>query len=280
MAVAAGSVSAVNNSSKEISGMRNRSEFKISILSATAWGLMMSSGVSAQSSDPIDGILVCQRITDEASRLACFDAAAGRLSEERQNGLVSIYREDVEAVERDSFGFDLPSMPRLSLSMFTRETGSTPDPLDPASTPERMAAAETGETVEPAPDSAPGASYGEPEQESRGIFARLTGRGNATEEPPAAAPDRNPINGVQVVERDDEGGVERVVMEIERIRTMGYNRHRFYMTNGQVWDQSAAARLNYNENETNFAEIRRASLDSYLMQINGRGRAIRIHRER
>lgn len=261
--------------------MRKQSDFKISILSATALGLMMSSGVSAQSSDPIDAILVCQRIADEASRLACFDAAAGRLSEERQNGLVGIYREDVEAVERDSFGFDLPSMPRLSLSMFTRETGSTPDPLDPASTPERLAAAETGETVEPAPDSAPAASYGEPEEESRGIFARLTGRGNATEETPAAAtPDRSPINGVQVVERDDEGGVERVVMEIERIRTMGYNRHRFYMTNGQVWDQSAAARLNYDEDETNFAEIRRASLDSYLMQINGRGRAIRIHRER
>lgn len=265
--------------------MRKQSDFKISILSATALGLMMSSGVSAQSADPIDDILVCQQIADEASRLACFDAAAGRLSEERRNGLVAIYREDVEAVERDSFGFDLPSMPRLSLSLFARGTGSAPDPLDPASTPERLAAAETGETVEPtapspAPDPAPAASEEETEEESRGLFARLTGRGSGREETPAAAPDRTPINGVQVVERDDEGGVERVVMEIERIREMAYNRHRFYMTNGQVWDQSGAGRINYSNSETNFAEIRRASLDSYLMQINGSGRAIRVHRER
>ncbi len=61
---------------------------------------------------------------------------------------------------------------------------------------------------------------------------------------------------------------------------MAYNRHRFYMTNGQVWDQSAAGRLNFDNDAQNFAEIRRASLDSYLMQINGRGRAIRVHRER
>ncbi|MBI1236643.1 MAG: hypothetical protein GC188_08170 [Alphaproteobacteria bacterium] len=262
------------------------SEFKVSILSATALGLMMSSGVSAQSSDPIDDILVCQQIADEASRLACFDAAAGRLSEERQNGLVGIYREDVEAVERDSFGFDLPSMPRLSLSMFARGTGNTPDPLDPSSTPERLAAAETGETVEPpapppAREPVPVASNDEAEEESRGLFARLTGRGgDDAEETPAATADRSPINGVQVVERDDEGGVERVVMEIERIREMAYNRHRFYMTNGQVWDQSGAGRINYDDDDTNFAEIRRASLDSYLMQINGRGRAIRVHRER
>jgi len=263
--------------------MRKPSEFKVSILSATALGLLISTGVSAQSSDPIDDILVCQQIADEASRLACFDAAAGRLSQERQNGLVGIYREDVEAVERDSFGFDLPSMPRLSLSMFARGTGNTPDPLDPSSTPERLAAAESGEPVEPvAPPPAPSAEpvIQEEEEESRGLFARLTGRGGEAEETPATTADRGPINGVQVVERDDEGGVERVVMEIERIREMAYNRHRFYMTNGQVWDQSGAGRINYDDDETNFAEIRRASLDSYLMQINGRGRAIRVHRER
>ncbi len=266
--------------------MRKQSELKISILSATALGLMMSSSVWAQSTDPIDDILVCQQIADEASRLACFDAAAGRLTEERDNGLVAIYRQDVEAVERDSFGFDLPSMPRLSLSMFGNGGGNSPDPLDPASTPERLAAAEAGEPVEPvrsAPQPSPApdqATTGETETESRGIFARLTGRGEEASPPPPAASQGEPVNGVQVVERDDEGGVERVVMQIERIRSMGYNRHRFYMTNGQVWDQSAAARISYDEDETNFAEIRRASLDSYLMQINGRGRAIRVHRDR
>lgn len=261
--------------------MRKPSEFKVSILSATALGLLISSGVSAQSSDPIDDILVCQQIADEASRLACFDAAAGRLSEERQNGLVGIYREDVEAIERDSFGFDLPSMPRLSLSMFVRGTGNTPDPLDPASTPERLAAAEAGEPVEPAaPEAAPPAGAEPEEEESRGLFARLTGRGNNREETPAAAMDSEPVNGVQVVERDDDGGVERVVMEIERIQEFGYRQHRFYMANGQVWEQYGTERLRYNRNGRNTAEIRRAALGSYVMRINGEGRAIGVRRER
>ena len=275
--------------------MSKRLQFRAYLLSAGTLGLILSPGVAAQSSDPIDDILVCQRIADEGARLACFDAAAGRLTEERENGLVAIYRQDVEAVERDSFGFDLPSMPRLSFSMFGNGGGSSPDPLDPSSTPERLAASDAGEPVEPvraapvpqtapipqaAPEPvAPTASETEDEP-SRGIFARLTGRGTGTSTPPPAASQGEPVNGVQVVERDDEGGVERVVMQIDRIRSMGYNRHRFYMTNGQVWDQSSAVRINFDEDEENFAEIRRASLDSYLMQINGRGRAIRVHRHR
>ena len=268
--------------------MRKHPDFKVSILSATALSLIIASGANAQSADPIDDILVCQQIADEASRLACFDAAAGQLAQERDNGLVAIYRQDVEAVERDSFGFDLPSMPRLSLSMFTRGSVNTPDPLDPTTTPERLAAVEAGETVAPVrttPPSAPTPAANPPaeareEENSRGLFARLTGRGNDRDEASVATPDSAPINGVEVVERDDEGGVERIVMQIERIRVMAYNRHRFYMTNGQVWDQSAAGRINFDNDDENFAEIRRASLDSYLLQINGRGRAIRVHRER
>ncbi|WP_394694143.1 hypothetical protein [Hyphobacterium sp.] len=266
--------------------MSKRLPLRTTILSASALGLILSSGAIAQSSDPIDDILVCQRIAEESARLACFDAAAGRLTEERENGLVAIYRQDVEAVERDSFGFDLPSMPRLSLSMFGNGGGNSPDPLDPASTPERLAAAEAGEPVRTAPTQSdpdpvqPSADESGDDSSSRGLFARLTGRGGEESSPPPAATQGEPVNGVQVVERDDEGGVERVVMQIERVRSMGYNRNRFYMTNGQVWDQSAASRISYDEDETNFAEIRRASLDSYLMQINGRGRAIRVHRHR
>jgi len=268
--------------------MRIRPDFKTSILSATAFGLIVAAGATAQSSDPIDDILVCQQIAEEASRLACFDVAAGQLSEQRSNGLVSIYRQDVEAVERDSFGFDLPSMPQLSLSMFARSRGTTPDPLDPASTPERLAAAEAGETVEPVAPNPP-ARVTPPvsppvetntEENSRGLFARLTGRGNNREESAMVTADDTAINGVEVVERDEDGSVERVVMEIDRIRVMAYERHRFYMTNGQVWDQSGAGRLNFDNDDENFAVIRRASLDSYLLQINGRGRAVRVHRER
>ena len=268
---------------------RHSASLRLVILSATAAAALAAPSAFAQNQDPINDVIACQQIADQAARLACFDAAAARLSDERDNGLVAIYRQDVEAVERDSFGFDLPSMPRLSFSLFAN-SGDSPDPLDPSTTPERMAAAEAGETVPPAqsmpqdttpPSAAEPTASGEDEDEGRGLFARLLGRGGDEAETPASQPvDRAPVNGVQVVERDDEGAVERVAIEIERIRELAYNRHRFYMANGQVWEQSGAGRISYDDDGPNFAEIRRAALDSYLMQINGRGRAIRVQRVR
>lgn len=263
----------------------------ICLTSVFALNAALAAPAMAQSTDPIDDILVCQQIADEAARLACFDAAAARLSGERENGLVTVYREDIEAVERDSFGFDLPSMPGLSLSLF-RGGSDSPDPLDPGTTPERMASNETDaapQAVAPATQMArvetpaPAASQPEADEETdSGLFSRvprlgLFGGGSETNTRPA---DSEPINGVQVVERDQEGGVERIVMQIERIREVAYGRHRFYMTNGQVWVQSGTDRFRYNDDGELFAEIRRAAMDSYFLQINGTGRALRVRRER
>ncbi|WP_421785943.1 hypothetical protein [Hyphobacterium sp.] len=262
----------------------------IYLTSVFTCGLALTSPALAQTTDPIDDILRCQGITDEGARLACFDAAAMRLAGERDDGLVAVYRTDIEGVERDSFGFDLPSMPGLSLSLF-RGSSNAPDPLDPGTTPERMAGTGTGTAAEPAVPSTqmaradtpePEASPPETGEDSGGVFSRmprlgLFNRGSETNTRPS---DAEPINGVQVVERDNEGGVERIVMQIERIREIGYGRHRFYMTNGQVWVQSNTDRFRYNDNEEMFAEIRRAALDSYFLQINGTGRALRVRRER
>lgn len=254
-------------------------------------GLAAAAPALAQTTDPIDDILVCQQITDENARLACFDAAAARLSGERDNGLVAVYRTDIEAVERDSFGFDLPSMPGLSLSLF-RSDSNAPDPLDPGTTPERMASGEASNetTPESAPQPTQMARAETPEPETRpaerergGVLSRVPGMGmfnRGGNEPNTRPSDAEPINGVRVVERDDEGGVERIVMQIERIRDVGYGRHRFYMANGQVWEQSNTDRFRYNDDEELFAEIRRASLDSYMLQINGTGRALRVRRVR
>ncbi|WP_420431489.1 hypothetical protein [Hyphobacterium sp.] len=264
----------------------------ICLTSVFALNAALAAPAMAQSTDPIDDILVCQQIAEEAARLACFDAAAARLSGERDNGLVTVYREDIEAVERDSFGFDLPSMPGLSLSLF-RGGSNSPDPLDPGTTPERMASAETSDTNPPEaranlntrndnPEPDVAIAGNENEDQGGGVFSRmprlgLFGGGSETNTRPA---DSEPINGVQVVERDQEGGVERIVMEIERIREVAYGRHRFYMTNGQVWVQSGTDRFRYNDDGELFAEIRRAAMDSYFLQINGTGRALRVRRER
>lgn len=264
------------------------------ILLSSAILIGTASSAFGQSADPIDDILVCQQIADEAARLACFDAAAVRLSTERDNGLVGIYRDDIEAVERDAFGFDLPSMPNISLSMF-RGSSNSPDPLDPANTPERLASNDTPPAPQTAPVQQPAettiaANTAEPaqpeaeEEERRGLISRIPGLGGRRESrdpaPVERASDAQAINGVQVVERNDDGGVERIVMDIERIREIAYGRYRFYMTNGQRWVMSGSERFNYNENADNFAEIRRAAWGSYFLQINGEGRAIRVQRER
>ncbi|MEE2527011.1 hypothetical protein V0U79_11580 [Hyphobacterium sp. HN65] len=266
-------------------------------LLASAIFVSATTGAFGQTSDPIDDILVCQQIADQAARLACFDAAAVQLAAERDNGLVGIYRDDIEAVERDAFGFDLPSMPSISLSMFSGR-GNSPDPLDPSTTPERLAANEPAPALQPATPAEPArrdaetnvaANTAEPvrdeaEEERRSLISRIPGFGGrreSTEPSPAAqTTSSQAINGVQVVERNNEGGVERIVMEIERIREIAYGRHRFYMTNGQVWVQSGTERFRYDEDANNFAEIRRASWGSYFLQINGEGRALRVQRER
>lgn len=270
----------------------NRLRLSVCLAASTALSLTLYIPAAAQDADVLDDILVCQQITDEAARLACFDSAATRLSQERDNGFVGVYRQDLEAVERDAFGFDLPSVPNLSFSIFS-DRGDRLDPLDPSTTPERMAANETApetvtdvrDTVEPTPtpESNSSETMAEPSEtgERRGIFARLTNRGgNRGSNETLRRTDTEPVNGVAVVERDNEGGVERIVMDIDRIREIAYGRHRFYMSNGQVWVQSGTERFRYDDDADNFAEIRRAAMGSYFLQINGTGRALRVRRVR
>ncbi len=88
-----------------------------------AWSL--SAGASlAQTSAPagapdatpeaLTQVYACAGIADGAARLACYDAAVGALRSADESGsFVSVDREQVQELERDAFGFSLPSLPRL-----------------------------------------------------------------------------------------------------------------------------------------------------------------------
>lgn len=215
-------------------------------LLASCVALSASSGALAQdSADPLNDILACRQIEDPAARLQCFDAASGVLQGARDSGDVAIVsRGDVEAVERDTFGLELPSLPRLNLSLLTRNRAPDVNPLSP-------------DAVSPS--------------------------GSDTSSPAAAgnsAARADESNGVRVVERDDDGSVERVVMVIDRIEQYDYNQYLFYMENGQVWRQVDTVRVRLRRGQVNEAEIRQAALESYLLRINGRGQAIRVTRDR
>lgn len=104
-------------------------------------------GALAQQST-LDAVLACRPIEDAEARLQCFDTAAGELAAANETGdLVAVSRSDIEAVERDSFGLSLPSLP-----FFTRRarSGGDADAMADAdrAREDTMAAAENVEVVE------------------------------------------------------------------------------------------------------------------------------------
>ncbi len=56
-------------------------------------------------------ISACRKLSDDRSRLACYDAAAGAFDQAQAEGqVVVIDRAQANAVRRQAFGFNLPSM--------------------------------------------------------------------------------------------------------------------------------------------------------------------------
>ena len=69
-------------------------------------------------------LIDCRKLTDNAQRLACYDAAAAAFDQAEAKGdVVVVDREQAKAVHRQAFGFTLPS-----LSVFDR--GGRPDEVD------------------------------------------------------------------------------------------------------------------------------------------------------
>jgi hypothetical protein len=60
-------------------------------------------------------VYACKDIATDTERLACYDAAVGRLKAAEEAGEVKTFtRKEVEEVRRDSFGFSIPSLPKLA----------------------------------------------------------------------------------------------------------------------------------------------------------------------
>lgn len=59
-------------------------------------------------------VFACMEVASDADRLACYDAAIQRLHDSHARGeFVSVDQEQVAVMEREAFGFSLPSLPRL-----------------------------------------------------------------------------------------------------------------------------------------------------------------------
>lgn len=59
-------------------------------------------------------IYACASIASDADRLVCYDDAVGRFREAEVSGAVAtISKSNLEELNRDSFGFSLPSIPKI-----------------------------------------------------------------------------------------------------------------------------------------------------------------------
>jgi hypothetical protein len=76
--------------------------------------LLSAHAQEAKSANPLAAIYACAELEDPTERLACYDAASGRLkAAEETREITVVSKAEVEAVRRESFGFSLPTLPKL-----------------------------------------------------------------------------------------------------------------------------------------------------------------------
>ncbi len=260
------------------------------VLTAALSAAPLGASAAAAQSGPLEPILTCRTITEDAERLACFDDAARALSGDQTDGeIVVVRREQIEQAERESFGFSIPGVSGLASSIgalfASDDAAGEPEPHHVAEAPVRTAAASEAEAVNEREPEAQAEPTGDPAADAQPApQARSAERAQvAAQADPGAEPAPDPVaqaTGVEVVERNNDGEAIVVAMTIDRAHEFDYQRHRFYMTNGQVWEQLETVRLRLPRNGEARAYIRRLPMGGYVLRINDRGRAADVRRIR
>lgn len=64
--------------------------------------------------ESLEGVYACAEVSDDAQRLACYDAAVGRMRQAESEGqFVAVDRGQVQTMRRESFGLTLPAITNL-----------------------------------------------------------------------------------------------------------------------------------------------------------------------
>lgn len=200
----------------------------------------------AQSSgqpDELQAIYACKSIADSQERLSCYDKSVGRFQAAEKSGeVVTVSKTAIEKVERDAFGFNIPSLP--SLNRLFGSKGKSPKPKSAKKQNDLTAPLKQAETM------------------------------------PAIDSTTPPINKPVQPQPSD---INAVTLEIRKTAEFGYKRTRFFMDNGQVWEQVDDKKVRVpkvRNDKANTAAISKAALGSYLLRVNGKGTAIRVRRVR
>ncbi len=88
-------------------------------------GLCVPSAFGQESAEPLAKVYACAGIADGAQRLACYDAAVGRLKEAEATGeITALSRSEIDTIEKDAFGLAVPSLPAI----VDKRAGKSPKP--------------------------------------------------------------------------------------------------------------------------------------------------------
>ncbi|MEL7041663.1 MAG: hypothetical protein AAGL90_09070 [Pseudomonadota bacterium] len=98
-----------------------------------AFAMSAATTAQAEAIDPIstEAIYACAEITDNAARLACYDDTVGRFQTAEEAGEVAtITKSEMAEIQEDSFGFSLPSLPRIVMPKFGGGEDTAPDRVE------------------------------------------------------------------------------------------------------------------------------------------------------
>lgn len=209
------------------------------IVAAFATPVQAQTQFSAQP-DELQAVYACKTISRADERLACYDRTVGRFEAAEKSGeVVTVSKTAIEKVEKDAFGFNIPSLPSLGRIFGGEKESKTPKKENALTAPVKQAS-RTVTSPEPS-------------------------------KPPAINPKPLPSK------------IKNVTLDIRKVSEFGYKKNRFFMTNGQVWEQIGTVKVRIpkvKNGKLNKAEIRKAAAGSFLLQINSSGAAIRVKRVR
>jgi hypothetical protein len=85
------------------------------VVAAVALAQAQTPNQASRAPQVLESVYACAGKTNDAERLACYDAAVGALKTAQSQGeITAIDKAQAKALERESFGFNLPSLPKLA----------------------------------------------------------------------------------------------------------------------------------------------------------------------
>ena len=230
--------------------------FRVFVFSLIA-SLVVNVASSAQSQELVQDdveqlsrLLACRDVASSDDRLACFDKAAKILDEATKSGdIVTIKKATVEDIQKDSFGFNLPSLPKLS-SIFGGKTSKKSK--KPSLTKAEKLAAKA-------------------ERKAAEKQAKI----NAKEA--AQAGKKMKTDGIT---RSASGKINSIAAPVASLQKFGRGKVRFILENGQIWEQTNGPdlRLKIRKNRPMVAHITKGTISGYRLRVNGKGKMVTVRR--